>query len=108
MDGRQNSSSRNTPTAGECLDHGLVSWLVGDLAQAIRFYRRAVRLAPSRALGHYLLGFTLRETGCAAQARREFGLVLQAADRSSQARWARRQVIRSCRPGAFTKKEKGA
>lgn len=108
MVGRQNSSSRNTTAADEYLDHGLVSWAIGDSTAAIRFYRRAVRLEPSHALGHYLLGIILNELGRVDEARREFCLVLGTKDRSSQAKWARRQVMKSCKPGASTTKEKGA
>ena len=81
--------------ADEYLDRGLVRWMYGDIVGAIRFYRVAVRLDPKKALSHYLLGSALEQAGRAQEARHQFLLVLDAADETSQARWARSMVTRA-------------
>jgi len=93
MAGTRNYLTHHMSDAGECIDRGMVSWLVGDMPAAIRYYRCAVRLSPASALGHYLLGYTLNEIGRPAEARAEFDLVLKTVDPSQQAIWARQATI---------------
>ena len=87
-------SSESVLQFEECIDRGLVKWIMGDAGGALRMYRKAVTVNPDGALGHYLHGFILDEMGRREEARLQYARVLKTLDPSPQGNWARRQATR--------------
>lgn len=83
MKSNRDSRSNASPSDGnrkararDLLNQGLASHQVGRLAEAERFYKRAVKEDERLADGHHLLGLTLHQQGRSAEGLRSIELAL--------------------------------